>query len=154
MLCPVVLCPGLCRCVLEVHLGGPCVPRCGVGTGEHGRTRTVSAAEQVRREVKAERRLWFPSKLKSPIIFQEAGGMNELAQRAVSGGCRCVPSQLLRRAEPLVLRSIRGPWWWFRREAEACWCPSSACPGRGLPVCRVAGPDPWPLPQDGCWKGR
>lgn len=40
----------------------------------------------MRREVEAEGRLWFPSKLKGPIIFQEAGGVNELLQSAPSRG--------------------------------------------------------------------
>lgn len=76
-------------------MGGPCVPTRGVGTREYRRARTVSAttAERVRKEVKAGRRLWFPSKLKGPVIFQEADGINEPLRRVLCpGGCCCVQS--------------------------------------------------------------
>lgn len=74
-----------CHRALAGPSGGPSVPRLGVGTGEHGKARTMSAttAYRARGEVEAERRLWFPLKLKGPIIFQEAGGVNEPLQ---SGG--------------------------------------------------------------------
>lgn len=81
-----------CHRALVGPSGGPSVPRLGVGTGEHRKARTMSAttAHRVRGEVEAERHLWFPLKLKGPIIFQEAGGVNEPLQSR--GGSWCVLS--------------------------------------------------------------
>lgn len=76
------------------------MPRLGVGTMESRKAKPVSAttAQQVRRRVEAERHLWFPLKLKGPIIFQEAGGV-KLLQSALSQG-------LLVRAEPAGPRRL------------------------------------------------
>lgn len=107
----------------------------------------------MRREVKAERRLWFPSKLKGPIIFQEADGINELLQSALSWGL-VAPGEPAgpRRLSPRTIQKLRGLSGGRRVSLIPSWLKPAgllALPLRGG-GCRVLGG--WTQPAPLAWE--